>query len=200
MINKKAQSGIGTMILFIAGIIVAGITASVLLQTTGSLQSQAFKTGNAAKSSVSTSGRVISITATDGSDYNIEDFKVMMKLSPGSDILNLKDALVGVSLTDDNVELKYGSGSCVNNQATGYYTNSTNKNGTFTLDYLNSVDGHKEGYLKFGEVVQICFASPKSISEDQEFMFEFYPSVGIPIRMELVSPYIIQNTNIAIYP
>jgi archaellin len=39
--NKKASMGIGSMIIFIAMILVAGVTASVMIQTMNSLQQQA---------------------------------------------------------------------------------------------------------------------------------------------------------------
>ncbi len=59
--KEKGEFGIGTLILFIAMIIVAAVAATVLIQTAYQLQQQAEETGNIARQDVATGFKVITI-------------------------------------------------------------------------------------------------------------------------------------------
>ena len=71
MYNKKADMGIGTLIIFIAMILVAAIAASVLISTTGALQNKALSTGKATTAEVGTSITAIEVYAEDASDQEV---------------------------------------------------------------------------------------------------------------------------------
>ena len=73
MRGKKADIGIGTLILFIATLLVAAVAAGVLIQTAGSMQESATKTGSQVKSEIATSVKVVEVFAEDGSDGEIDD-------------------------------------------------------------------------------------------------------------------------------
>ena len=45
VINENASIGIGTIVIFIAMVLVAGIAASVIIQTMNSMEQQAMRTG-----------------------------------------------------------------------------------------------------------------------------------------------------------
>ncbi len=51
---KKGEMGVGTLIIFIAILLVAAVAAGVLLQTAGSLQEKSLSTGQQARSQIST--------------------------------------------------------------------------------------------------------------------------------------------------
>ena len=59
--REKGEMGIGTLIIFIAMIIVAAVAATVLIQTAYQLQQQAEETGNIATQDVSTGFKIITI-------------------------------------------------------------------------------------------------------------------------------------------
>jgi len=59
--DKIASIGIGAMIVFIAMVLVAGIAASVLVQTSSRLEMQALKTGHETISEVASGIKVESV-------------------------------------------------------------------------------------------------------------------------------------------
>jgi len=67
--NDLGDMGIGAMIVFIAMVLVAGIAASVLIQTANRLEIQAMKTGQETTEEVSTGIGVEDITGQEG-NYN----------------------------------------------------------------------------------------------------------------------------------
>lgn len=201
--NKKAEMGVGTLILFIAMILVAGITASVLIQTGTSLQDQALSTAKSAQRSVSTKVEIIHITAEDGSEGNLNNFEEEIRLVPGSEGIKLEDALLTIDLSDDSASLVYSSEACLNvsdSSGDGYFTDSTNGNGTFTVKYLKSSDSHTIDYLLKGEIIKLCFSTPRSVGEDESLSFRFIPKYASSTSVEFLTPSVITTQLVQVYP
>ena len=108
MRNKKAEMAIGTLIIFIAMVLVAAIAAGVIIQTATALQNKALLTGERAKSQVGTGIQTILIYGEDGSDKDLESFFIQLKLSPGSDALKFDDMLMGVDTETSSSANIYG--------------------------------------------------------------------------------------------
>lgn len=199
---KKAQTGVGTLILFIAMIMVASITANVLIQTSQSLQNQALKTGKETERAISTSAQSLGLVGIDGSDGTVEEFRIEMKLIAGSDSINLKNAMLSFNYQENGYTYTYSNGSCINDSSTGYFTDGTNGNGTFTVKYLVNGNSHTVGYLQRGEIIDICFALPGGVSlgEDREADIRFTPQIGIPTSISFITDSVITGSRVKLYP
>jgi len=129
MKSKKGEMGIGTLIIFIALLLVAAVAAGVLIQTSGSLQEKALTTGSQAEGQIATNVRVIEVSATDGSNGNLEYLQQIVKLSPGSDAIKLSQTLLTMNTYDATATLQYRGTSGVHedNMTDGYYTGATNE-------------------------------------------------------------------------
>jgi flagellin-like protein len=91
--DDRGQVGIGTLIIFIALVLVSAVAAGVLIDTSGQLESRASDTGEDAQAQVSNQIDVVSATAqTSGS--SIDSITLVVKKSPGSDPIDLTDATV----------------------------------------------------------------------------------------------------------
>jgi len=121
---KKAEMGVGTLIIFISMLLVAAVAAGVLIQTAGSLQEKSLTTGQQARSQISTHAETIEVSATDGRNGNVTDFNQMLKLSPGSDPIKLEQVILTMNTKDRTATIKYRgtSGVCDHSNVNGYNT------------------------------------------------------------------------------
>ena len=62
--SKKGAQGIGTLIIFIAMILVAAVAAGVLIQTASSLQSKSLDVGRQSQEKVTTDIDVVSVSGS----------------------------------------------------------------------------------------------------------------------------------------
>ncbi len=89
--NRRALMGIGTLIIFIATILVAAVAAGVLISTSNVLQQRALLTGQEVRKRVTNSIQVISILAGGNStSEEINDFEILIRLEAGSDPVQMK--------------------------------------------------------------------------------------------------------------
>jgi flagellin FlaB len=116
--ENRGQVGIGTLIVFIAMVLVAAIAAGVLINTAGLLQAQAQQTGEETTAEVSD---VIQIGKIVGEEYNdaqlndttykgnseIEVLNVSARLAAGSDPINLTRVSYTIS-ADGNASVVNG--------------------------------------------------------------------------------------------
>jgi len=307
VMNRKAEMGIGTLIIFIALLLVAAIAAGVLIQTSGSLQEKALTTGDQAKSQISTNIRTIEVSASDGSNGSLTDFRQIVKLSPGSDAVKISQVLFTMNTYDMTGNLQYRgpTGTCAQDPVNGYYTlgraqlgllnssaaewvnltddfnddaqmdmlfwdseaqnitinisgdsgytsviiaglldcNTSSKtynesiytaepneyvsgiyidgtcvNGTFpssadiyviaqnpgpgyfAVNYLQRGPNPVDGNLQRGDVIQLCYESPRPVGEDETVRLNFIPKIGTPTLTQFITPEVISTERVYLYP
>jgi flagellin-like protein len=110
--RPRGQVGIGTLIIFIAMVLVAAVAAGVLVNTSGLLQSQAEDTGSDAQAQVSNQIDVVSATGTVDSG-NVDEVVLVVKKSPGSDPIDLAEATIEYTSASDSVTMTESGGFTV---------------------------------------------------------------------------------------
>jgi len=101
-----AAIGIGAMIVFIAMVLVAGIAASVLIQTSTQLESQSLTTGQETISEVATGIAVFDIVGYAPTTL-ITQLGITVRARAGSQDINLNTTYIEISDTDQKVILTY---------------------------------------------------------------------------------------------
>jgi flagellin FlaB len=121
--NNKA-AGIGALIVFIAMVLVAGIAASVLIQTSNLLESQAYTTGRETTKEVATGLVVYDVIGytSDSTGGDLEKMIIMVKPRAGSS---------GIDLQQTYVELSNKTRKVVLNYTTSKYSNPTGQDDIF---------------------------------------------------------------------
>ncbi|MFC7073709.1 archaellin/type IV pilin N-terminal domain-containing protein [Halovenus rubra] len=87
--ETRAQVGIGTLIVFIAMVLVAAIAAGVLINTAGFLQTQAEDTGTESTSQVADSLTVITTAGNVSEDDTINALRIGVQPAAGAGDINL---------------------------------------------------------------------------------------------------------------
>ena len=204
MMSKKADMGIGTLVIFIAMILVAAIAAGVLIQTASSLQNRALLTGDRTRGQVSTGMTTLLLYATNGTDGGVDDFRQKIQLSPGSDPVTLESALLSFDTDSVSGDYVYSNDTCqfdeTEGAGEGYFYDEANNNGTFTVRYLVEGPNNQEGYMVRGDIVELCYRAPEEIREDTTLRIGFNPQVGTPLNVETSTPNIMTSERIYIFP
>ena len=94
--NDRAEVGVGTLIVFIAMVLVAAVAAAVLINTTGTLQQRAQQTGKEATQEVSSNLKVVNVFGVVTSS-KIEDLRVVVQLSAGALPMDMEQAIIRFS-------------------------------------------------------------------------------------------------------
>jgi flagellin-like protein len=90
--DNRGQVGIGTLIVFIAMVLVAAIAAGVLVNTAGFLQESAEQTGQEAQGEVSDRLNVVSAFASDtDSDGDYDTLNMTIRKASGSDDITIAE-------------------------------------------------------------------------------------------------------------
>ncbi|MEY7851699.1 archaellin/type IV pilin N-terminal domain-containing protein [Natrarchaeobius sp. A-rgal3] len=96
--QNRGQVGIGTLIVFIAMVLVAAIAAGVLINTAGFLQTQAEATGEQSTEQVSNNIQIVSTTGEvgDGDEDAITTARIVTQMSAGSDDIDLSEMTIQI--------------------------------------------------------------------------------------------------------
>jgi len=204
--NKKAQIGIGTLIVFIAMVMVAAITAGVLLKTTGTLQSKARSTGEEATKEVSTNLKIHEITGyaycnstVNNGGPNITKLIVLVGLAPGSSDLRYEDIVMGYYSGDVYISgIKHNS--TITNDASLEENSSDTCGGSGTANgkadfYMKPQieQGNSDNVLENGEYIELHFWIEKEgqaypLEGNKQFSITLLPIGGTSTEMVRVAP------------
>lgn len=134
--RDRGQVGIGTLIVFIAMVLVAAIAAGVLINTAGFLQQSAEQTGQESTNAVTQKLEATSVTGeiTEGT---LESVNMVVKISAGADAIDLGQTTIQFVSAEQDVLLDVEDFTVKNTDGTetsSHLLSAQNERRIITLD------------------------------------------------------------------
>lgn len=168
--SDRAEVGVGTLIIFIAMVLVAAVAAAVIIGTSGDLQQRAQTTGKEATEEVSSNFRIIGVYGirnTSASD--VWQLKFQLTLAAGSQDVPL-----------DQLIIRFADG---NNERVYKFTDSP----TFSLEWIRG-DG-LDNVAKSGDLIELTLDMQNAeLAPSSTFELSFHPAVGAPLFQNMRMP------------
>ena len=186
--GQEAEMGVGTLLIFIAMILVAAVAAGVLVQTAYQLQQQAETTGEQALMEISTGLKTLAaFGVTDANLTTITDLYLKIELAAGSPVINLYDLVIEMST--GAVDISY------------VYTNLTAGVGTFNVTqirdtYPSNIWTASDVGITQGDIALVHIdldANGMGLVTQQEANLLLIPKHGIPTYLDVVTPSVYSN-------
>ena len=141
--DERGQIGIGTLIIFIAMVLVAAIAAGVLINTAGLLQTQAEDTGSETQEAIANQIEVVhsagNVTETNGDRY-IDVVNLTVKKSAGSEEIDLRSITIQYTSDDTDRTLVHNSSDRHDDEANTFVTEEVGPDADADDDSLVTTD------------------------------------------------------------
>ena len=190
-IEKKAE-GIGTLIIFIAMILVAAVAAGVLIQTASSLQSKSLDVGRQSQEKITTDVEVVQVYANDTNDNminaTIDRVTMVIRLGSGSAPINLADLIIKMDTQAGSQTLEYSLAGPASQTV-------------YTVTYIsNGGVAAADGYLSVGDLASIIFVTQNSVDEGETATLRLLTKNGAVKPVDLTTPSAMTKTTTYLYP
>ncbi len=191
--EEEGEMGVGTLLIFIAMILVAAVAAGVLVQTAYKLQQQAESTGNEALQDVATGFKVLTVWGTTGTGGNITDVYLKIALTAGSPGINLADAKIEViqtigGTTASEVTLDYVDGA----------PSASAFNATVLRDMAPSTTA---AMMTSGDIFQVHLdleAMVMGLDVQEQLSVLLMPKHGVPTLCEITAPSTLEASSVVV--
>jgi len=182
--NEAADVGIGTLIIFIAMVLVAAVAAAVLIQTSGVLQQKAQQTGKEATAEVASNLKVVSVIGEDvGSNSNLDNFNITVQIAPG-----------GIDMDFSKVIIKYIDSTTTDSAV---YHASTQDATHFTV---KDSAGAENKVLSLGEIGVITITPTTALAARGKATIQIIPETGTMVIKDVVAPAAFKGTFVQLFP
>jgi archaeal flagellin FlaB len=175
--------GVGTMIIFIAMILVSAVAASVLISTANKVREQAQNTGDQAINNVASGFVVQDVTGTVKSDYSsITDLTIRLKLQAGSPSINMDRVSIQFIGGSEINMLTFVAGNATSHggavAGTSYSANSTGSTATWIA---------AEHVVKQGDLITVTITG-LTLGLSSSATVKIIPTYGTSTLVSFVTP------------
>ncbi|MFH1470782.1 MAG: archaellin/type IV pilin N-terminal domain-containing protein [Candidatus Micrarchaeota archaeon] len=193
--SKKGAVGIGTLIIFIAMVLVAAIAAAVLISTSGILQQRAMATGKESIAQVSSNLVVVSITGyTDSNLTDIDNMSITITAASGAGRIDVRYLILRVTNSENETYLSYSSGNLTNGTFTATALRDPSNLFTVTSPVIDSSSLIRLWFLTSSQSPPLYFPSRMKLH------LELIPERGATITIDSFMPAAYSSSVVNVYP
>ncbi|MBU1159379.1 MAG: flagellin [Candidatus Thermoplasmatota archaeon] len=193
--EEEGEMGVGTLLIFIAMIIVAAVAAGVLVQTAYKLQQQAESTGDEAIQDVAAGFKVLAVWgSTDGAPA-VDHLYIKIALIAGSPGINLENTIIEVTQT---------IGGGVASEITLSYASAASAT-EFTASELRDMDPSTTAVMMTaGDVFQIeidvnaTSGIDMVLDPQEQLTLLLIPKHGVPTYLEITAPSTLEASSVVV--
>ncbi len=202
MKNEEAQAGVGTLIIFIAMVLVAAVAAAVLIQTSGVMQSKSTTTTKEAGAAIAEN---IVIEAIDGyrstsTTTYLNFLNVTIKTAAGGSDIDITKVLLTAKSASATATLNYSTTL----SATGFrIVQLRGSSAMGSGDTLYNFSSATTPVLKAGDLVKVVVnssAAGLNLAQTGALTVSLSPEKGATISLPVTLPAFGDSTTISIYP
>ena len=176
--EERGQVGIGTLIVFIAMVLVAAIAAGVLINTAGFLQSKSQQTGEQSSKQVSNRLQEVTTTGHVSSAEEIDGVNVTVSQAPGAGEIDLTNATITWIGPDGTYTLVNESVASGNE----YFNTNVVKDADDSAPVLNDPDDRLQIYF------DLTAAPPDTLKEGESVTIEINTMSGATTTIRFTVP------------
>ncbi len=179
--DDKGAMGVGTLIVFIAMVLVAAVAASVLIDTANQLQQQAERTGDEAIREVSSSFQVQDVFGRDTSDSGeLNELTLKVGLAAGATGQDLNQTVIQIQTNTSEQNLVAAG-------AEGEGPGSNN----YSWSSIIEQEGSSDQYVESGDLYNITIDLENTVGQlgtQADLDINIIPKHGTPTYEEVVTP------------
>lgn len=181
-VGNKAQVGIGTMIVFIATVLVAAIAAGVLIDTSGKLQERSSRTGNEVTKQVASNLHVVTVQGKRDTtaETTLSGLNITLSLAPGADTVDMQQ-----------LRIQINNGTALKTIA---HSTGASGDGTFNTTSFRDADSSftaSTPVMTAGDLVSVnvnLTANGVNLPARKAMSIVLIPEIGSPIRADFTAP------------
>ncbi len=186
----SADTGISTLILFIAIVLMAALVVMPLINTSGVFTQKAVHTGEETREHISTGVSIISVsgqtTNNSTTDHGITSLRIIIEPIVGSEIVDLDTAIISVRAAGNPPAiLRY------NQTSDSYEDGFFNVSRWLRVNKGTEADRANDPYIEYGDMVELGInttASATDFSPNAGVVIEFLLETGFNTRLEFRTP------------
>jgi len=193
--DERGEMGVGTLLIFIAMILVAAVAAGVLVQTAYKLQQQAESTGDEAMADVATGFKILAAWGTTDANAVIDNLYLKIALTAGSP---------GVNLANTTIEVIKSIGGDTGSEVTLVYAAAASDT-EFTAEELRDMPPATSAVMMTsGDIFQVVIDLTSGTGIDMELDVQerlsivLMPKHGVPTLVEINAPPTLEASSVIV--